>query len=179
VALIGGGTYNWIERRTQLLHDLLDQGHKVGEVVMLGTFREMKSETELSTDFVRDFQNRHGEMPTEVHHLAKKGEDFHGRGLSVGLSTGDKMGFKALVEQAAPQLEGKRVLVVQNAPAGSTFADVRGVVTDENLFFATDSVRIARTDEEEADARHYQKYASAPSALARWVKAVHEINQQQ
>jgi hypothetical protein len=178
--LIGAGVYNWMFRRAQLAAGLLDGDYHFDGAVLLGSGREMATPTEVDVDWVMDWREDHnGANPREQDYMHYGVRPLlESRGVSVEEVYDDdpKAGFKKLVKEAKDLLDGGEVMLSQNAPASSTFGDVRGVVPDEALYFAADGIALASSPAQETDSLHYQKVLSAPSALARWVKAVHEVN---
>jgi hypothetical protein len=181
--IIGGGVTNWVFRRARHVDELAYLGNEFGQAVLLGSNRPMGSETEARIPFVRKWKSDHDGMPpTENDYLdAEVSARLTYNGIESTTLRGGNEGFLVLVRMAVAEglLDGEKIYVAQNAPAGSTFNDVRAIIGDDRVYFGSDTVAVARTDEQlrPSNALRYQNPFSAASALIRWVKAVHEVNQ--
>jgi hypothetical protein len=182
--VIGGGAANLMSRRVGTAIDLHKRGYAFENgVTLLGAARPMTLQTEGRVSFVEEWREDNDDQPPlETDYLREQATtrlERAGLGVHQVFSGDPKAKFKDLAEEAAHRghLGDAEVLLVQSAPDGSTFNSMREAVGDDRLAFAAGGIEVARTPEQLADARYYANPFSAPSALARWVRVVHMINQ--
>lgn len=177
---------NWQDRGADALPvDLNDK-----PVYSVGGVRVMDTATEVANPNVVRVKAAFGRYPTEAEYA---GGVIIPKLVAVGFnvlphSYPTKVGDELLnlLFEANPELLEKRIAVVRNANAGVISAiQMRDVARKMNPDFdadpkrpqalvVTDSSEVARTDEQEADSRHFQKVGPGLRQLVLVAKKKHE-----
>ncbi len=187
-----GGVANWQDRTAKLIEDLPDV-----PVYLLAGTRVMQLPTERANRNIQVMFDRLSRYPTEAEYVNGNEEEevagivvpmLEAAGRDVTPVTFDTGDGDAMFEQFftdRPELLHSRLAMARVANAGIVMAiqmrDAARRVGRANKTFAvpqvliaTDTLPIARTDEQDADASHYQKAATALRQAILTAKKLHE-----
>lgn len=188
-----GGVANWQDRTTALITDLPDV-----PVYLLGGTRVMQQPTEQANANVQTMHDRLGRFPTEAEYIngvpdegikgiiVPKLEAAGRTVVPVSFKTGNgdamlKEFFTSNTDLLYQRLAMARVanagivMAVQMRDAARRVAEETGhpAISDRRVFVATDSCPVARTDDQDNDAVHYQKAATALRQTVLTAKKLH------
>ncbi|MDQ5972446.1 MAG: hypothetical protein QG553_605 [Patescibacteria group bacterium] len=181
-----GGVANWQDRAADAV-----PAEFVGmPVYNLAGTRVMNTDTETTNPSTSHFYDVFGRYPTEAEYAASiitpglVELGYNVAATAYPTTNGDEILSEFF--ETNPQLLEKRIAVVRVANAGVTMAlQLRAAAqkfnpdfdTDRNepqTFVVTDTLPVARTDEQDKDSRHYQKASSALRQLVLTAKKLHE-----
>lgn len=186
--MFSGGVVNWMDRISKLVVDLsLDK-----PVYILGGNRSLTSPTEITNPKVIDYQQEYGQYPDEFGYICKyiipsliyEGIDV--RPFKFATNNADDM-LKMLLLEEKNILKSK-VAMLRVANAGVIMAiqlrqaarhlrsDFDANKDQPQLFIATDSLDVARTEEQDSDPLHFQKADTALRQILLTAKKLVEVS---
>lgn len=177
VAILTGGTTNWMQRRVAELRRAMSQGLKIERVLVLGGDRVCGTENEQLNPSIARFYEQAGRYPTEREAIT---------GMLDGIADTQPLMVTGSLEDQLMQLMGqydlslRPVYVPLNANAASVALQIRRVIRstiagfdanpDDCAFtFSQDSFPLARVQKDEADPANFQNPFTVPSGLVRLV----------
>jgi hypothetical protein len=184
--VIMGGVANWQDRTVDAIPDEL----RNKPIYNLGGTRIMDEPTEISNPNIGRFHTRFDRYPTEAEYVASvTTPKLVATGRDVAATPHNTANGDEILDQffeTNPQLLEKRIAVIRVANAGVLMAlqlqvaaqkhnpDFDNNRDDPQTFVITDTLPVARTIEQEKDAPHYQKAASALRQIVLTAKKLHE-----
>jgi hypothetical protein len=183
-AILTGATANWMVRRVQELRWQMDGDLKVCRVIALASNRLCGSDTELGNQFVQDFVQEYGTVPTERQLLNRIIHDHLNCWPEVQVTADGLEQQVRKLAQVVPDLGDIQIYVPTNANATFIPLAIRRVLKEEygedfdavpQFWFSQYSFPLARMPEEAADTARYQRPLTVFSGLVRLLNELHKL----